>query len=246
MSIAFFDVDGTLLPHPSIERRFFWEFFRRGKIPAANCLRWSFETFKCGLTGLSNALQSNKTYLRNVSSDLVNSSTNSADSRRWLPQFFPAAVRRIWWHSLHGEKVVLVTGTIAPLAEIVKIALERELLLRGVDTGISIIATDLERNASRWTGRVLGAPMFGEAKALAIQQFSRVHQVPLSQCTAYGDHPLDRWMLASVGKPIVVNPTVAMQRLAHSNRWPILNWSSCFAGTSYIRQALRWKGEAAR
>jgi len=246
MSIAFFDVDGTLLPHPSIERRFFWEFFRRGKIPAANCLRWSFETFEYSLTGVSNAWQSNKTYLRNVSSDLLRSLTNSANTRCWLPQFFAAAVRRIWWHSLHGEKVVLVTGTMAPLAEIVKLALQRELLLRGLDANISVIATELESSAGRWTGRVLGTPMFGKAKALAVQQFSRAHQVPLAQCTAYGDHPLDRWMLASVGKPMAVNPTTAMRRIAHSNRWPILNWSSFFVGTTHIRHALKWKGEAAR
>lgn len=246
MSIAFFDIDGTLLPHPSIERRFFWEFFRRGEIPAVNCLRWSAETFKLGFSGLSETLQSNKMYLRNVSSGLLSSPANFAGSRRWMPEFFPAAVRRVWWHSLRGDKVVLVTGTLAPLAEIVKTALERELLLRGVEAEIFVIATQLESRSGGWTGRALGTPMFGEAKALAIQQFSRVHQAPLTQCTAYGDHHLDRWMLASVGHPVVVNPTTAMRRIAHSNRWQIVNWSSRDPGAPRARQALKWKGEVAR
>ena len=246
MSIAFFDVDGTLLPHPSMERRFFWELFRRGEIPAANCLLWTSETLKRSLAGLAKTVQSNKTYLRNISSNLFASPANSADTRRWMPEFFPAAVRRVRWHALHGEKIVLVTGTLAPLAEIVKTALERELLLSGVDTTIHSIATELESSSGRWTGRVIGMPMFGEAKARAIQLFSRSYKTPLTQCTAYGDHALDHWMLASVGHPTVVNPSGTMRRIARSNRWKIENWTACPVESRHIPHVLKWKGEVER
>ena len=39
---AFFDVDGTLVPEPSLERRFFSGLRRSGAIPAGNYLRWTW------------------------------------------------------------------------------------------------------------------------------------------------------------------------------------------------------------
>jgi phosphoserine phosphatase len=176
---------------------------------------------------------------------LFTSLANSV-ARRWMPEFFPAAVRRVRWHALHGEKIALVTGTLAPLAEIVKTALERELLLSGVDAAIYSIATQLESSSGRCTGRVLGVPMFGEEKGRAIQQFSRSHKTPLAQCTAYGDHAMDRWMLAAVGHPTAVNPSRAMFRVARLYRWKIENWTSCPVRSTHIRHLLKWKGEVER
>ena len=49
MSIAFFDVDGTLLAKPSLERRFFRTLRWQGKIPVANYLGWITEAIRLGL-----------------------------------------------------------------------------------------------------------------------------------------------------------------------------------------------------
>ena len=51
-----------------------------------------------------------------------------------IPQFFPAALQRVWWHALRGDAIVLVSGTLLPLAKSVAFALERELLWRGIET----------------------------------------------------------------------------------------------------------------
>jgi|KBSMisStaDraftv2_1062788.scaffolds.fasta_scaffold76216_3 phosphoserine phosphatase len=245
MSIAFFDVDGTLLPQPSLERRFFWNLLRDARIPAGNYFRCAAEMFRLGIAPFSPAAQSNKMYLRGVATDVI-SEMGSPGSRHWVPAFFPAAIRRVWWHSLRGDTIVLVTGTLTLLAEIVKSALERELLWRGVETRIAVMATQLQERDGRWTGRMVGAPMFGNAKAVAVQQFAGSRGVPLVRCFAYGDHPLDRLMLEAVGSPFAVNPGLRLRRLAQSNGWQVLHWSPCPRRTSVARHALKWKGEVAR
>jgi phosphoserine phosphatase len=240
MSIAFFDIDGTLLPHPSLERRFFWNLFRAGKIPVGNYFRWAAEMFRHGGAEFSVAAQCNKTYLRGVWSGVISEMSRET---RWVPEFFPAALQRVWWHALHGDTIVLVTGTLAPLAEIVKSALERELLLRGVETRISIIATQLTIQAGCWTGRVSGSPMFGEAKAAAIRGFAQARADSLQECAAYGDHLLDQFMLEAVGNRIAVNPTLGLRRVALRKGWLVAIWTSCPRRTPGARHALEWKGK---
>jgi HAD superfamily hydrolase (TIGR01490 family) len=227
MSIAFFDIDGTLLLRPSLERRLFRALRWQGKIPVANYFAWIAETIRLGLRSLRAAAQANKTYLRGVSAEVL--SLNAANQRtvfpgKGFPELFPAAVQCVWWHALRGDSIVLVSGTLAPLAEIVKFALERELLRRGVETRVAVIATQVEICNGKLTGRVAGPAMFGEMKVQAIREFSRAANISLEYCYAYGDSSLDRWMLAAVGHPHAVNPTARMQRIARSHGWKMLAW----------------------
>jgi HAD superfamily hydrolase (TIGR01490 family) len=245
MSIAFFDVDGTLLPHPSLELRFFLNLFRAGKIPAGNYFRWAADIFRQSVPQFAMVTQANKTYLRGVSAGAL-SEMESQNPRNWVPEIFPAAMQRIWRHSLRGDTIVLVTGTLAPLAEIAKSALERELLLRGVEAQISVIATRLASRDGCWTGRVSGSPMFGQAKAVAVREFAHAREVSLRQCAAYGDHSLDRFMLDAVGNPFAVNPTSGLREIARRNNWPVMSWNPCPRRAATARPALKRKGEVAR
>jgi HAD superfamily phosphoserine phosphatase-like hydrolase len=248
VSIAFFDVDGTLLAGPSLERRFFRTLRWRAKIPVVNYLGWITETIRLGLRDVRKSAQANKMYLRGVAAETLSVRITNDPKFPWsgLPGFFPAAIQRVWWHGLRGDSIVLVSGTLAPLAEIAKFALERELLLRGVETKVFVLATKLEIRDGRWTGRVAGVPMFGEAKAEAIKGFAREQGAALAQSSAYGDSSLDRWMLGCVGYPFAINPTRRLRRIARRHGWQILAWThravaNCGAITN--RGALRNAGE---
>jgi HAD superfamily hydrolase (TIGR01490 family) len=223
MSIAFFDVDGTLLAKPSLERRFFRDLRWRGKVPASNYLRWIVESIRLGLRDVRRSAQGNKMYLRGISAEIPTS--RSTFPGRALAAFFPAAIQCVRWHALRGDSIVLVSGTLAPLAEITRCALERELLWRGIEVKVSVLATQLEIRDGRWTGRVAGAAMFGEEKAEAMKRFAREQGIALAQCSGYGDSSLDRWMLASVGHPFAINPTRRLRRVARLHGWRILAWT---------------------
>ena len=268
---AFFDIDGTLLAKPSLERRFFWELQRRGKIPARNYLHWLAETLRQAKTrrgalrGLRAALQTNKSYLRDVRAEIpfaASADHASALIESWLPEFFPAAIQRVWWHALRGDAIVLVSGALAPLAEIVQFALQRELLCRGVECKILLIATKLEIADGCWTGGVAGAAILGQEKAIAAKEFARTKNISLARCSAYGDSSLDRWMLAEVGHAFAVNPTWRLRRTARSRSWQILHWTHCAMRTAGeqrsvseqraagdrdgLKKSLKLKREAAR
>jgi phosphoserine phosphatase len=268
---AFFDIDGTLLAKPSLERRFFWALRRRGKIPARNYFAWLAETLRLGLRSprdLRAIVQTNKSYLRGVHAEILSRvnpshanssnahagianpsnatsfSTTSGHADRggalpgsWLPEFFPAAIQRVWWHALRGDAIVLVSGTLAPLAEIVQFALERELLWRDVECKIFSIATKLEAADGCWTGSVAGAAIFGEEKALTIKEFARAQNISLERCSAYGDSSLDRWMLAAVGHAFAVNPTRRLRRLVRLRGWQILHWTHSAVRTASEQRA---------
>ena len=226
---AFFDIDGTLLAKPALERRFFRELHWRREIPGENYFRWLSEFLRLAPRDISAALHANKMYLRGVPAEIAfarGANQRCGHGCRWLPEFFPAAIQRVRWHALRGDAIVLVSGTLAPLAEIVGFALERELLRRGVEATISVISTQLEIRDKHWTGRVANTPMFGEAKAFAIKEFAGERGIELKQCSAYGDSSLDRWMLASVGHPFAINPTRRMRLIANSHAWRMLSWTS--------------------
>ena len=249
MGAAFFDIDGTLLAKPSLERRYFRELCRQGKIPARNCFVWLREAMRIGFRDMRVATHTNKMYLRGVTAEAFSSrSANGTSSslENVAPEFFPAAVQRVWWHALRADSIVLVSGTLAPLAEIMKYALERELLWRGVETKISVLATQLEICEGRWTGRVAGAAMFGEEKARAAREFASSRNISLAQCSAYGDSSLDRWMLAAVGHPFAVNSTSRLRRIACLRGWQMLEWTHCPVRTAGEQRALKFKDEAAR
>jgi hypothetical protein len=114
---------------------------------------------------------------------------------------------------------------------------ERALLWCGVDCKIFVIATKLEIGDGCWTGRVTGAAIFGEEKALAVKEFARAQNISLARCGAYGDSSLDRWMLAEVGHAFAVNPTRRLRRIARSRGWGILYWTHCAVRTASEQRA---------
>jgi putative phosphoserine phosphatase/1-acylglycerol-3-phosphate O-acyltransferase len=220
---AFFDLDGTLVGKPSLELRFFRDLRWHRKIPARNYLTWLAESFRIGLD-VSALKHGNKMYLRGVSADFV-APHPAAKLSHHPPELFPAALQRVWWHALRGDTIVLVTGTLRPLAQIAASAIEKELLWRGVDTQVSVLATHLEVREARFTGRIAGKPVYGVEKAHAIRDFAAARNLSLLKSAAYGDSSLDRWMLASVGSPFAVNPSHKLRRLAKTSGWQILEWN---------------------
>jgi phosphoserine phosphatase len=133
-------------------------------------------------------------------------------------------VESVAQHALNGERVVLVTGTLEFLAEEIAQRLRKELAKRNILPEIHVCATRLEEKDGRCTGRILGQPMFGEAKAIAAWWYAEKWKLNLAECAAYGDGVHDQWMLASVGKPVAVNPDSGLRRAALRRHWKIVEW----------------------
>jgi phosphoserine phosphatase len=242
---AFFDLDGTLVAGPSMERRFFRMLRWRGEIRAGNWVLWMWEAMRLSPRGIRVMLQANKMYLRGVQSfggrgrrggdDRPGLNADQPaqghvtvfprrDSRMPVPSFFAEAVERAAWHARQRHAIVLVSGTLEPLAEEAGRGLEAELAARGLETRIRVCATRLEEKVGRWTGKILGEAMFGEAKARAAMRLADEMRLDLRQCYAYGDSLHDRWLIEAVGWPAAVNPSRQLGRIARRLCWTVLRW----------------------
>ncbi len=216
---AFFDLDGTLVALPSLERRFFRVLRYRRAIAAKNYWLWLAEAVRLAPRGLRAIRHGNKTYLRGVAVD------------RWgkcglkpASTFFGDALARVAWHAGEGHTIAIVSGTLEPLAKEAARAIEDELAARGIFPAIRVCATRLEQMHGRWTGRILGEAMFGKEKLRAVLRMAAEMKLNLAQCYAYADSSSDGWLLAAVGRPTAVNPSNGLARLARIRAWPVLNW----------------------
>jgi len=216
---AFFDLDGTLTALPSLERRFLLMLRYRRAIAVKNYWLWLAEAVRLAPRGLSAIWHGNKAYLRGVAVDRC--------GEGWLKPaaaFFQDGIERVAWHARQGHAIVIVSGTLEPLANEAARAIDRELRERGIFLGIRVCATRLEQMRGRWTGRILGEAVFGKAKLRAALRMAAEMKLDLKQCYAYADSSSDRWLLAAVGRPIAVNPSNDLARLARMRAWAVLNW----------------------
>lgn len=110
-----------------------------------------------------------------------------------------------------GERVWLVTAAPAEIASIVA----RKLGLTGA------LGTVSEIEDGVYTGRLVGEPLHGPAKAEAILALAAKEGLDLARCSAYSDSANDLPMLTTVGHPVAVNPDATLKRIARENGWDI-------------------------
>ena len=110
-----------------------------------------------------------------------------------------------------GQRVWLVTAAPVELASL----LARRLGLTGA------LGTVSEVKDGIYTGRLVGEPLHGPAKAEAITALAEKEGLDLTQCSAYSDSANDLPMLSLVGHPVAVNPDATLKRIAKENEWEI-------------------------
>jgi HAD superfamily hydrolase (TIGR01490 family) len=214
---AFFDIDGTLVPEPSLERRLFWELRRTGTIAWTNYARWGIEAARLLPRGLTAISQGNKSYLCGLREEQILEAAEPI-------AFFEEGVARVEWHARRGHEIVLVSGMVKPLARMAATALECELEARGVERDVLVSATRLEERGGVFTGQVSGEANYGEAKRRAMEVVARAMQICLRESHAYGNTLLDRPMLDAVGHGHAVNPGKELADTANLRDWAIWHW----------------------
>ena len=110
-----------------------------------------------------------------------------------------------------GQRVWLVTAAPAELASLIA----RRLGLTGA------LGTVAENDDGVYTGRLVGEPLHGPAKAEAILALAEREGLDLARCAAYSDSANDLPMLSLVGHPVAVNPDSDLKRVARENGWEI-------------------------
>lgn len=130
-----------------------------------------------------------------------------------LPRLYPQMVAIAHDHQDDGRRVYIVTAAAHELAEMLA-------RVMGFDGGIGSHLSEVVDG--RYTGRVTGAFLYGDAKAAAVSEIAAREGFDLAACYAYSDSASDMPMLELVGHPVAVNPDAELRALAQEHGWEVL------------------------
>ncbi|MFC9795740.1 HAD family hydrolase [Streptomyces sp. NPDC057695] len=113
-----------------------------------------------------------------------------------------------------GQKVWLVTAAPVETATIIA----RRLGLTGA------LGTVAESVDGVYTGRLVGEPLHGPAKAEAVRALAAAEGLDLRRCAAYSDSHNDIPMLTLVGHPYAINPDAKLRKYAKAREWRLRDY----------------------
>src|SRR3954463_392153 len=213
---AFFDVDNTMMMGASIY------FFARGLaarkfFTTRDLARFAWQQFVFRARGKEEhgqMVEARESALAFIAGQKV------AEIERLGEEIYDELMaERIWsgtralaqQHLDAGQQVWLVTAAPIELSRL----MARRLGLTG---GLGTVA---EHEDGIYTGRLVGEPLHGPAKAEAIRALAAKEGLDLGRCSAYSDSANDLPMLSAVGHPTAVNPDADLRKIAKERDWPI-------------------------
>ena len=215
---AYFDLDGTLL-NASSEKTLTGVLARRRpwRIPHAT-IAWTLGATFGLLTGKApyDALR-NRGHLSLASWKILEQYSEEIATTYLKERVSPGAWERLDWHRKQGHRLVLVTATVAPMAE----AMARVL---GMD---EVYGCGPENRAGMLSGSERGWSVpRRKGKVPIVEQDAEKHGHDLSQCYGYGNTHADSWFMRICGHAIAVNPESSLEQFAKKNDWEIVHWPS--------------------
>jgi len=216
---AFFDIDNTIVRGASIfhlarglyARKFF---------TSRDIARFAYMQAKYVLLGAENmddVAAARQTALSFIEGHSVE------DLHRAGEEIFDEYIaRRIWpgtralaqMHIDAGQRVWLVSATPVELSETIAARL-------GLTGGLGTVA---EIADGRYTGRLVGEPLHGPAKAAAVRKLAMREGLDLERCSAYSDSANDIPLLTLVGHPCAINPDAKLRSHAKQHGWRIRDY----------------------
>lgn len=213
---AFFDIDNTMMMGASIYH------FARGLaarkfVTTRDLARFAFRQVAFRVGGSEKQL--NMTQVREAALTFVVGRKVSEIVALGEEIYDESMAARIWpgtralaqQHLDAGQRVWLVTATPVELAQL----LANRLGLTGALGTVSETVDDV------YTGRLVGEPLHGPAKAEAVRALAQREGLDLRRCSAYSDSANDLPMLSLVGHPVAVNPDPDLRREARRRGWEV-------------------------
>ena len=213
---AFFDVDNTMIRGASIY--FFGKGMAgRGLVTTQDLVRFGWEQLRFRIRGKEDL--DAVAGIREKALGLVAGKSVEEIVTYGEEIYDELMEQRIWTgtralaqqHLDAGQRVFLVTATPIELARIIS----RRLGLTGA------LGTVSEVEDGRYTGRLVGEPLHGPAKAEAVRALAELEGLDLSRCTAYSDSTNDVPMLSLVGHAVAVNPDSGLREMARARGWEV-------------------------
>ncbi len=213
---AFFDIDNTVVRGASVfhlamglaKRRFF---------STSDVAGFAWDQVKFRLSGSENAgdmADATEVALSFVAghevTEVVQLGREIFDERI-VGKVYPQTLALARAHLDAGQRVWLVSAAPVELATIIA----KRLGLTGA------LGTVSETSGGVYTGRLVGRPLHGPAKAEAVRALAQREGLDLARCAAYSDSSNDIPMLSLVGHPVAINPDKRLRQHARDLGWRI-------------------------
>lgn len=216
MTIAFFDIDGTITRH-SAERRLVKLLLTQkhlgpGGLAAAGArflVRHPVEFFQTGF-------KTNKFYLSGLSDRTLTKTARQCFETYVRNDIRPALRAEIAARKSNGTRIVLLSGSLPQLVK----PLADEL---GAD---DFICSCLEVQNGTVTGRMTDLHPYGDRKRVLAQRYCEKNGMHLNEAAAYGNEGADLFLLNAVKEPVAVCPDTDLRHWARHHGWRIMECES--------------------
>tara|TARA_B100001093_G_scaffold519041_1_gene606156 strand:+ start:32406 stop:33095 length:690 start_codon:yes stop_codon:yes gene_type:complete len=213
---AYFDLDGTLLDASS-EKTLTAHLGKRRpwRIPYGG-VAWM-----CGL--VTNLLRGRSLYdaARNrghfslASWDVLERYSTFLAGEKLAHKIPVEAKNQLEWHRQQGHRLVLVTATVAPMAEAMAAVLNMDAVYGCGPSQRSGILSGSERGWSVPRRK-------GKVPIVKTDALENGHD--LSKCYGYGNTLADSWFMKETGHPVAINAKGSFRTLAISEGWELHDW----------------------
>ena len=215
---AFFDVDNTLV-RGSTSILFGKVAFSGGAISRRDIWRFAFEQMMFIRRGENNDKMADfkdraLSLTKGHSVEELRGLIDKVYIEEIKPRLWPETVAAAKEHLAAGREVWLLTAAPVELAE----AIAKDLGATGA------LGTQVGHADGVLTGKLVGEPLHGKAKARAAKQLAKDRGISLRRSYAYSDSANDLPLLSLVGNAVAVNPDTILKRHAEAAGWDILRF----------------------
>ena len=216
---AFFDVDNTMMMGASIFH-FAKGLATRKFFTTGDIARMVYQQAKFRMIGAENTddIHSSRdralAFVKDVEVAQITTLGEEIYDEEMAQKIYSGTRSLAQMHLDAGQRVWLVTATPVELATVIADRL-------GLTGALGTVAEHVD---GKYTGRLVGEMMHGNAKAEAITALAEREGLDLSRCTAYSDSINDLPMLTLVGRAVAVNPDPDLRKEAIERGWEIRDY----------------------
>ena len=216
-TIAFFDLDGTLIFGFSIVSMF-WQRALSGKVAPVDAARQLFSLVTHGINGseYTRIIEEIAEKLDGTPEAELQELGETVFDRYLAGAIYPESRALVRAHLARGHTIAIVTSATRYQAD----GVARELEIPHV------ICNHFEVDDGIFTGDVEQPVCFGSGKRDAAARFAEERGVDLSDCFFYTDGLEDVPLLEAVGYPRPLNPDSSLASIARRRDWPVRQFDS--------------------